>query len=49
MDTNGRAQTLLALYHDECRRESGVWRIARRRLESKYQGPLDLSGPRPSR
>jgi uncharacterized protein (TIGR02246 family) len=49
VDAAGRAQTLLALYHDEYRREPGGWRIARRRLEPKYQGPLDLSGPRPPR
>jgi uncharacterized protein (TIGR02246 family) len=47
VDTNGRPVLLLALYHDDYRRESGAWRIARWRLEPKYQGPPDLAGPRP--
>jgi ketosteroid isomerase-like protein len=47
VDANGQPALLLALYHDDYRRESGAWRIARRRLEPKYQGPPDLSGPRP--
>lgn len=49
VDANGAPAVLLALYHDEYRREAGEWRIARRRLEPKYQGPPDLSGARPSR
>jgi hypothetical protein len=44
VDAKGRAALLLALYHDTYRREAGGWRIARRRLEPLYQGPLDLSG-----
>jgi len=48
VDARGEPGLLLALYHDVYRREAGGWRIARRRLEPLYQGPPDLSGPRPS-
>jgi len=41
---DGTASVLLALYHDDYRREAGQWRFARRRLEVLYQGPPDLSG-----
>lgn len=47
VDASGRPGMLLALYHDEYRRDRGEWRIARRRLEPLYQGPPDLSGPLP--
>ncbi|MGH0032444.1 MAG: nuclear transport factor 2 family protein [Myxococcota bacterium] len=47
VDAAGKPGILLALYHDEYRREAGVWKIARRRLEPLYQGPPDLSGPLP--
>jgi ketosteroid isomerase-like protein len=47
VDARGVPGLLLALYHDEYRRESGAWRIVRRRLEPLYQGPPDLSGPLP--
>jgi hypothetical protein len=40
---DGKAGVLLALYHDEYRREDGGWRFARRELEPLYQGPPDLS------
>jgi ketosteroid isomerase-like protein len=42
--TNGTPGTLLALYHDDYRREREGWRFARRELEVLYQGPPDLSG-----
>jgi ketosteroid isomerase-like protein len=41
---DGTPGILLALYHDDYRRESGRWRFVRRRLEVRYQGPPDLSG-----
>jgi uncharacterized protein (TIGR02246 family) len=44
VDAKGQPGILLALYHDEYRREDGEWRIARRRLDPLYQGPPDLSG-----
>ncbi len=47
VDAQGQPAVLLALYHDEYRREAGAWKIARRRLQPLYQGPADLSGPRP--
>lgn len=47
IDSAGTPGVLLALYHDEYRRESGAWKIARRRLQPVYQGPPDLSGPLP--
>lgn len=47
VDLRGAPGLLLALYHDEYRRESGAWRIAERRLQPLYQGPPDLSGPLP--
>ena len=39
----GQPALLLGLYHDRFRRESGEWRITRRRLQVLYQGPPDLS------
>jgi hypothetical protein len=47
VNTQGQPGLLLALYHDEYRREAGAWKIARRRLQPLYQGPPDLSGPLP--
>lgn len=44
MDAAGTPSVLLALYHDRYRRESGEWKIERRRLQPMYQGPPDLSG-----
>ncbi len=44
IDAQGKPGILLALYHDDYRREMGVWQIARRRLQPLYQGPPDLSG-----
>lgn len=44
VDAKGEPGILLALYHDDYRRQAGAWRIARRRLEPLYQGPPDLSG-----
>ncbi len=41
---DGTPGLLLALYHDEYRREDGRWRFARRRLDARYHGPPDLSG-----
>lgn len=40
---NGEPSLLLALYHDDYRREKDGWRFARRELEVRYQGPPDLS------
>jgi ketosteroid isomerase-like protein len=40
----GEPAILLALYHDDYRREPDGWRFARRELEVRYQGPPDLSG-----
>ena len=47
-DTAGRPGLLLALYHDQYRREAGAWRFTHRRLQPIYQGPQDLSGPLPN-
>jgi hypothetical protein len=47
VNTQGQPGLLLALYHDDYRREAGAWKIARRRLQPLYQGPPDLSGPLP--
>ena len=41
---SGDAAVLLALYHDDYRREPDGWRFARRELDVRYQGPPDLSG-----
>ena len=48
VNTQGQPGLLLALYHDDYRREAGAWKIARRRLQPLYQGPPDLSGPLPT-
>jgi uncharacterized protein (TIGR02246 family) len=42
--SSGEPALLLGLYHDHFRRESGEWRIARRRLQVLYQGAPDLKG-----
>ena len=47
VDAQGQPGMLLALYHDEYRREDGAWKILRRKLQPMYQGPPDLSGPLP--
>ena len=44
VNAKGEPGILLALYHDDYRREAGEWKIARRRLQPLYQGPPDLSG-----
>lgn len=41
---DGTAGLLLALYHDEYRRNAGRWRFARRRLDVRHNGAPDLSG-----
>lgn len=48
VDAAGKPGILLALYHDEYRREAGAWKIARRRLQPLYQGAPDLSDPLPA-
>lgn len=47
--TDGTPGLLLALYHDDYRREPGGWRFARRELEVLYQGPPDLTAEPPAR
>jgi len=47
--TSGTPALLLALYHDDYRREPGGWRFARRELEVLYQGPPDLTAEPPAR
>jgi ketosteroid isomerase-like protein len=41
---SGAPGMLLALYHDDYRREGEDWRFASRELQVLYQGPPDLSG-----
>lgn len=47
--SDGTPGLLLALYHDDYRREPEGWRFARRELQVLYQGPPDLSAEPPAR
>jgi uncharacterized protein (TIGR02246 family) len=41
---NGTSMMNIGFYRDECVREDGAWRFARRAFSPLYVGPPDLSG-----